>query len=66
MLATVDETAHAVHRKLVLRHLAAKRDPRYERLTVQVADRLWVDGMQDGCIEWMGAIGQSPTDDGRS
>lgn len=56
VLATADDPAHAVHRKLVLRHLAAKRIRVMEQFTVQAADRLWVDGMQDGCIEWMGAM----------
>jgi cytochrome P450 family 144 len=56
VLATADDPAHAVHRKLVTRHLAAKRIRALEDFVAQTADRLWTDGVRDGRIEWMGAL----------
>lgn len=56
VLATADDPAHALHRKLLVRHLAAKRIRAIEQFTAQTASRLWVDGLRDGRIEWMGAM----------
>jgi cytochrome P450 family 144 len=56
VLATADDPAHAVHRKLVTRHLAAKRIRALDEFIAQTADRLWTDGVRDGRIEWMGAM----------
>ncbi len=56
VLATADDPAHAVHRKLLVRHLAAKRIRVMEQFAAETADRLWSDGLQDGHIEWMGAM----------
>ncbi len=56
VLATADDPAHAVHRKLVVRHLAAKRIRALERFVAATADQLWNDGVHDGRIEWMGAM----------
>ncbi|QUR67550.1 cytochrome P450 [Mycobacterium spongiae] len=56
VLATADDPAHAVHRKLLVRHLAAKRIRVMERFATETAERLWVDGLELGRIEWMGAM----------
>jgi cytochrome P450 family 144 len=56
VLATADDPAHAVHRKLLVRHLAARRIRALEQFAAQTADRLWNDGVRDGRIEWMGAM----------
>ena len=56
VLATADDPAHAVHRKLLVRHLAARRIRAMEQFATQTADRLWNDGLRDGRIEWMGAM----------
>ncbi len=56
VLATADDPAHAIHRKLVLRQLAARRIRAMERFAADTADRLWSEGLRDGRIEWMGAM----------
>lgn len=56
VLATADDPLHAVHRKLLVRHLAAKRIRAIEQFTAAAADRLWRQGLRDGQIEWMGAV----------
>jgi cytochrome P450 family 144 len=56
VLATADDPAHAAHRKLLVRHLAAKRIRAIEQFVAETADRLWRDGLIDGRIEWMGAM----------
>ena len=56
VLATADDPAHAVHRKLLVRHLAARRIRAMEEFATQTADRLLADGLRNGRIEWMGAV----------
>jgi cytochrome P450 len=56
VLATADDPAHAVHRKLLVRHLAARRIRAMEQFAARTADRLWREGLRDGNIEWMGAM----------
>jgi cytochrome P450 family 144 len=56
VLATADDPAHAAHRKLLVRHLAARRIRALEQFAAQTAERLWSDGLRDGRIEWMGAV----------
>jgi cytochrome P450 len=56
VLATADEPAHAVHRKALLPQLAAKRIRAFEPFIAETAERLWSANLQDGRIEWMGAI----------
>jgi cytochrome P450 len=56
VLATADDPAHAVHRKLLVRHLAATRIRTIEHFAIETADRLWNDGVREGRIEWMGAL----------
>ncbi|MBY0388219.1 MAG: cytochrome P450 [Mycobacterium pseudokansasii] len=56
VLATADDPAHAVHRKLLVRHLAAKRIRVIEHFAAETAERLWADGLREGRIEWMGAM----------
>jgi hypothetical protein len=55
-LAIADDPAHAVHRKLLLPHLAAKKIRALEAFVADTADRLWMDGLRGGRIEWMGAV----------
>ncbi len=55
-LATADDPAHAIHRKILLPHLSAKRVRIIEEFAVQTADRLWEDNLREGQIEWMSAM----------
>jgi hypothetical protein len=55
-LATADDPAHAVHRKILLPHLSAKRVRIIEEFAAHTADRLWEENLRDGQIEWMSAI----------
>ncbi len=55
-LATADDPVHAMHRKILLPHLSAKRVRIIEEFAVQTADRLWEENLHDGQIEWMSAI----------
>jgi len=56
VLATADDPAHAVHRKQLVRHLAARRIRAMAQFATEAADQLWSDGLRDGRIEWMDAI----------
>jgi cytochrome P450 family 144 len=56
VLATADDPAHAVHRKLLARHLAAKRIRAIEHFAADTAERLWTESLRDGHIEWMDAV----------
>jgi len=53
-LATADDPAHALHRKLLVRHLAARRIGAIQEFATETADRLWREGVHDGRVEWMG------------
>lgn len=56
VLATADDPAHAGHRKLLVRHLAARRIRAMEQFVADTADRLWSDGLRSGRTEWMSAM----------
>jgi cytochrome P450 len=53
VLATADDPAHAIHRKLVVRQLAARR---IRVIGKFAADRLWNEALRGGRIEWMDAM----------
>jgi cytochrome P450 len=55
-LATADDPVHALHRKLLLPHLAAKRVRIIEEFAGDTAHRLWSESLVDGHIEWMSAM----------
>src|SRR6201995_1818941 len=55
-LAVADDPVHAVHRKLLLPHLAAKKIRALEAFIADAADQLWIEGLRAGRIEWMGAV----------
>jgi cytochrome P450 len=55
-LAIADDPVHAMHRKILLPHLSAKRIRIIEEFAAQTADRLWDKNLRDGHIEWMSAI----------
>ena len=55
-LATADDPAHAVHRKLLVPHLAAKRINALESFVGVAEDLLWNEGVHGGVIEWMSAM----------
>ncbi len=55
-LATADDPVHAMHRKILLPHLSAKRVRIIEQFATQTANRLWEENLQDGQIEWMSAL----------
>lgn len=54
VLATADDPAHALHRKMLVPQLAAKRIRAMESFVADTFDRLWAEGRRDGRIEWMG------------
>ena len=56
VLATADDPAHAVHRKALIGHLAAKRIRAAEAFTADTTTRLWDAAARDGRIEWMSAM----------
>lgn len=56
VLATADDPAHSVHRRLLVRHLAGKRIRKMEQFVSDAAKRLWTEGLQDDGLEWMGAM----------
>ncbi|MGV0848616.1 cytochrome P450 [Mycolicibacterium phlei] len=55
-LATADDPAHAVHRKILLPHLSARRVQVIEEFAEKTAHGLWAESVRDGQIEWMSAI----------
>ena len=55
-LATADDPAHAMHRKIVLPHLTARRVRIIEEFAVHTVDQLWRENLHAGHIEWMSAI----------
>jgi cytochrome P450 family 144 len=56
ILATADDPAHTVHRKMLVPQLAAKRIRAMETFIADTFDGLWTDNLRDGRIEWMGAL----------
>src|SRR5947209_618257 len=55
-LATADDPVHAVHRKILLPHLSAKRVRIIQEFAAHTADALWEKNLHNGQIEWMSAI----------
>jgi len=55
-LATADDPVHAIHRRALLPHLAAKRIRSFEPFIADTANQLWAAHARDGSIEWMGAV----------
>jgi cytochrome P450 family 144 len=55
-LATADEPAHAIHRKLLLPQLAAKRIRAFEPFIAETAAHLWNTNVHGDQIEWMSAV----------
>jgi cytochrome P450 len=56
VLATADDPVHAMHRKILLPHLSARRIRIIEEFAAQTADDLWAQNLRDGQIEWMSSI----------
>lgn len=56
VLATADDPAHAVHRKLLIPQLAAKRIRAIEPFIAETSTRIWQTRLQGSRIEWMGAM----------
>jgi cytochrome P450 family 144 len=56
VLATADDPVHAVHRKLLVRQLSARRIRAIEQFAADTAVRLWDEALRDGHIEWMDAM----------
>jgi cytochrome P450 family 144 len=55
-LATADDPAHAIHRKIFVPGLTVRRINALEAFIGQTAERLWIKGMHGGRIEWMSAM----------
>jgi hypothetical protein len=57
VLGTADDPVHAVHRKMVLPTVVAKRVRALEPLVVETVERLWNEGLHDdGSIDWVAAM----------
>ncbi len=56
VLATADDPSHAVHRRALIRHLAAKRIRAAVSFIDDTAARLWDASAREGRIEWMSAV----------
>ena len=57
VLGTADDPIHAVHRKMVLPTVVAKRVRALEPLVTETVQRLWNDGVgDDGSIDWVAAM----------
>jgi cytochrome P450 family 144 len=56
ILATADDPAHALHRKMLVPQLAARRIRAMETFIADTFDQLGADGLREGRIEWMGAL----------
>ena len=56
VLATADDPGHAVHRRMLVPQLAAKRIRATEPFIAETFDWLWSDNLRDGRIEWMSAV----------
>ena len=55
-LATADDPVHALHRKMLVPHLSAKRVRVIEEFADGTAIRLWDENLDAGQIEWMSAM----------
>ena len=55
-LATADEPAHSIHRKVLLPQLAVKRLRGFESFIDDTAAALWSGNFHGGRIEWMSAM----------
>lgn len=55
-LATADDPVHAIHRRVLLPHLAARRIGGFESFIADTTRALWSAYARDGGIEWMGAV----------
>jgi cytochrome P450 len=56
VLAVADDPAHAVHRRVLVPHLSAKRIRDIKSFATDTADRLWRENVRGGQIEWMSAM----------
>ncbi len=56
VLATADDPAHAVHRKLLVPQLAAKRIRAAEVFVSEIAERLWAQGLAEEHMDWMASV----------
>lgn len=57
VLGTADDPIHAVHRKMVLPTVVAKRVRALEPLVTETVARLWSEGVgDDGSIDWVAAM----------
>jgi cytochrome P450 len=56
ILATADDPVHAMHRKMLVPQLAAKRIRAMQTFIADTFDRLWTDNVRHGHIEWMSVL----------
>jgi len=57
VLGTADDPVHAIHRKMVLPTVVAKRVRALEPLVAETVARLWSEGLgDDGSIDWVAAM----------
>lgn len=56
VLAIADDPVHAVHRKLLVPHLAAKRIRELESFVTATVARLWDEALDGDRVEWMSAV----------
>jgi cytochrome P450 len=57
VLGTADDPVHAIHRKMVLPTVVAKRIRALEPLVIETVAKLWSEGLnEDGSIDWVAAM----------
>ncbi|MDG4669261.1 cytochrome P450 [Mycobacterium sp. 236(2023)] len=56
VLATADDPDHAIHRRALLRQLAAKRIRAFEPFIFSTATEMWQSEVASGDVEWMGSV----------
>lgn len=57
VLGTADDPVHAIHRKMVLPTVVAKRVRALEPLVIETVAGLWTEGLgDDGSIDWVAAM----------
>ncbi|WP_308124015.1 cytochrome P450 [Mycolicibacterium xanthum] len=56
VLAIADDPGHAVHRKMLVPHLSARRIAALESFVAETIAAMWDEVVRDGRVEWMGAV----------
>ena len=55
-LATADDPAHALHRRLLVPQLAARRINALEQYVTEITEQLWHNATRGNSVEWMSVL----------